>query len=105
MKKLVIAVCIIDVILLAFSVWIYIGKDRTAPTITFTENEVTYSAEMDMELLLDGVTAYDPEEGDVTHSVLVEKIGNEMDGKVMVTYIARDSVNNVVKAHRAIAVE
>lgn len=105
MKKIVAAVCVIDVILLALCVWIYVGKDRTAPTITLGDNQIQYSQGMDMDLLLEGVTAYDPEDGDVTASLLVEKIGNVMDGEVMVTYIARDSSNNVAKAYRAVKVK
>lgn len=105
MKKIVAAICAVDMILLAFCLYIYIGKDRTAPEITFDESSIHYSIGMDTNVLLEGVSAFDPEEGDVSDSILVEKIGNEMDGKVMVTYVARDSENNVVKAYRAVVVK
>ena len=34
-KKIVIILCVLDVILLGFSIFLYVGEDRTPPAIAF----------------------------------------------------------------------
>ena len=36
-KKIVIILCVLDVILLGFSIFLYVGEDRTTPVIVFGE--------------------------------------------------------------------
>ena len=103
-KKLVFIIGGIDILLLGISLFLYLGKDRTAPVITFTENSVSYEEGMDEALLLEGVTAVDTKDGDVSGSLLVEKIAGTTGKEVIVTYVARDSANNVGKASRAFPV-
>lgn len=74
-----------------------------APVITFESNllEVTTSATEDE--LLQGVTAYDAEDGDVTDSVLVETSTHFISDKtVEVTYAAFDSQGHVTKDKRSV---
>lgn len=101
-KKLVVVLCVIDVILLAFSVFLYVGEDRNEPVITFGEEGPVYREGMDDAELLAGVTASDREDGDVTDSLLIEKISGTGEGSVIVTYVARDSANNVAKVSRVL---
>ena len=103
-KKIVFIIGGIDIILLGISLFLYMGKDRTAPVITFAENPVSYEEGMDEALLLEGVTAVDAKDGDVSDSLLVEKIAGTTGKEVIVTYVARDSANNVGKASRAFPV-
>ena len=103
-KKLVFIIGGIDILLLGISLFLYLGKDRTAPVITFAENLVSYEEGMDEALLLEGVTAMDAKDGDVSGSLLVEKIAGTTGKEVIVTYVARDSANNVGKASRAFPV-
>ena len=95
MKKLVFIIAGIDIVLLAVCMFLYLGKDRTAPVISFGENAVSYEEGMDERLLLQGVVAMDEKDGDVSDSLLVEKIAGTNGKEVIVTYVARDSANNV----------
>ena len=58
-----------------------------------------------MNQLLEGVTAYDSHDGDVTASLLIEKVTETGNGKVIVTYAAVDSSNNVAEQSRILKVE
>ena len=104
-KKIVAVIGAIDVVLLLVCVVLYLGKDRKGPEIIFDEEkQIVYSEEMDVELLLEGVTAVDEKDGDVSESLLVEKVAGTNGREVIVTYVARDGANNVGKASRAFAV-
>lgn len=90
--------------LLAGNVVIYIGKDRNGPEITVPQEEFTYVAGSDTSALLNGVTAVDDRDGDVTSTVTVESIiPNEDQTGASVVYVAKDSKNNVTKATRLIS--
>lgn len=90
--------------LLAGNVVIYIGKDRNGPEITVPQEELTYVAGSDTSALLNGVTAVDDRDGDVTSTVTVESIiPNEDQTGASVVYVAKDSKNNVTKATRLIS--
>lgn len=91
-----------DAALIAASVFLYLELDRTAPVISFadTDKQLVYRENMSDEKLLEGVSAFDDVDGDVTDSVLVEKISETADGSVIVTYVALDSADNVAKRSR-----
>lgn len=99
-RGITIAVCAADAALLALSIFLSMGQDRTAPVISFVQNELTYSDGMDESLLLEDVEAVDDRDGDVSDSLLIEKIAVTTKGDVIVTYAAMDSSNNVAKASR-----
>ena len=86
-KKIVLIIGGIDIVLLGISLFLYLGKDRTAPVITFAENPVSYEEGMDEALLLEGVTAMDAKDGDVSGSLLVEKIAGTTGKEGSVTYV------------------
>ena len=102
MRKIVIILCTLDVILMAHSVVLYLDEDRTAPVIHMEETQMEYREGMTDEELLAGVTATDETDGDVTGSLVVEKVSEIGDGTVIVTFGARDRSNNVVKMSRII---
>lgn len=87
-------------------VYRYLAKQKTsgeAPVITFDNNllEVTTSA-TEAELL-QGVTATDAEDGDVTDSLLIETSTHFIsDTTIEVTYAAFDSQGHVSKATRSV---
>ena len=93
-------VCAIDALLLAGCIYLYVNQDRTAPVISFSNEEIVYTDGMGEEELLSGVSAYDEQDGDVSYSLLVEKVSNAADGQVIVTYAAKDASNNVTKNSR-----
>ena len=104
-KKIVAVVGAIDVVLLVVCLVLYLGKDRKGPEIFFDEEkQIEYAEGMDEALLLEGVTAVDEKDGDVSDSLLVEKVAGTNGKEVIVTYVARDGANNVGKASRAFTV-
>ena len=102
MRKIVIILCTLDVILMAMSVVLYLDEDRTAPVIHVEDVEMEYREGMTDEELLAGVTAMDETDGDVTGSLVVEKVSEVGNGTVIVTVGARDGSGNVAKASRII---
>ena len=74
-KKIVAVVGAIDVVLLVVCLVLYLGKDRKGPEIFFDEErQIEYTEGMDEALLLEGVTAVDEKDGDVSDSLLVEDV-------------------------------
>lgn len=102
MKIAVIGFSIADAVLIAASAFLYMNLDRAAPTISFADDDkrMIYTESMKEDELLEGVSAADDVDGDVTDSVLIEKISETADGNVIVTYVALDSSNNVAKRSR-----
>ena len=99
MKKLKIAT--LSILLLStaafiiFSIYDLITHDGKPPVIKCSE-EITVSVEADEEELLKGVTAKDDKSGDVSDSLVVEKISDFIeDNTRIVTYAAIDEKGNV----------
>ena len=89
--------------LLAGNVVVYIGEDRNGPEISVPQEEITYVAGTDTSALLNGVTAQDDRDGDVTDTVTIESIiPNANQTGASVVYVAKDSKNNVTKETRTI---
>lgn len=97
-RRLTVLFIILDLALIGAGGWLYIHTDREKPVLQFSENMAeVYEETMDEAELLQGVTAIDETDGDVTASVLIEKIVEASDGTIIVTYAARDKSNNVAK--------
>ena len=62
------------VILGAVSVFIYISKDHTPPEISIEKQDITYTEGDSYEGLMEGVTATDNIDGDLTDQVFVDRI-------------------------------
>lgn len=102
-KGIVIGICVVDAALFGLSIFLYMNQDRTAPVIVFPEEIPAYSENMNESLLMTGVRAVDDRDGDVSGSLLIEKIAETSKGDVIVTYAAVDSSNNVAKASRILS--
>lgn len=77
--------------------------DTQPPQITVAEEALSLSVQDPQSALLAGVTATDDRDGDVTASLVVERVKlAEDDGTVKVTYAAFDSAGNVAKATRQV---
>lgn len=75
--------------------------DSSGPVISLQTSEIQVSIHDGDEVLLQGITAEDKKDGDVTDSLIVEQISNFYeDGKRIVTYAAFDSDNHITKAQR-----
>ena len=78
-------------------------RDTAAPVISFAEDALSLSVHDAQDVLLDGVTAWDDRDGDVTASLVVEGVSSiHSDDSATVTYAAFDRAGNVTKAQRAV---
>lgn len=92
---------ILNLLAIAVGVVLYLGEDKTAPELTLKEVEYLYEEGITEEILLEGVNAWDAQDGDVTDKVVVEKIITDKgQKKATVTYGVADSAGNVSRAFR-----
>lgn len=103
MRKLYCAgIAALVLLLSGASAWIVISRDREGPEIVIEEREdLSWNPDMEKSDLLQGVTAADNRDGDVTESLMVESVRQEGD-KAIVTYVAKDSNQNVTKKSKAV---
>lgn len=97
-KKLGVLMAIICVGLVAFVAWTRVGADKTGPEIRYGNESLVYHEGMSDSELLEGVTAFDEKDGDVTDSLAVESAYPVEDGQVVVVYVAKDKSNNITKS-------
>lgn len=75
----------------------------TTPPVIHMEGELTVSILDGQEALLQGVTATDDTDGDVSGSIVMQSVKLlDRSGTVLVTYAAFDSAGNVAKAQRQV---
>lgn len=87
----------------AYLFWIHNNLDTTGPVITVDEELLEISVEDPEEALMQGVTAVDDRDGDVTDGMLVESVyGINGDNLATVTYAAFDKAGNVSKVQRQV---
>lgn len=90
-------------VLLGYRTLNRLRTDTTPPVITVEENTLELSALEPREALLQGVSARDNADGDVTGSLVVESVRLlRSDGTVTVTYAAFDKSGNVAKQTREV---
>lgn len=84
-----------ELLIAAVCLWLIFNRDTGGPVIQIDPSvQALYSAD-NQESLLNGVTAYDEKDGDVTDSIIIKGIIERTDGKVLVSYAAKDKDNNV----------
>ena len=102
-KGLKITLTIVAVVLTVLSVLTVTFTDSKGPKITVEQKSITYVNGDDKTSLLDGVSAYDTVDGDVTVSLIVKDITVLNSGDTAkVTYAARDNSNNISEAYRIV---
>ena len=102
-KGLKITLTIVAVVLTVLSVLTVTFTDSKGPKITVEQKSITYVNGDDKASLLDGVSAYDAVDGDVTVSLIVKDITVLNSGDTAkVTYAARDNRNNISEAYRIV---
>lgn len=84
--------------------WMVLRRlDNPPPKITFDEELLLVSVDASQEELLQGVHAVDPEDGDVSDSIMIESMSNLLEGNQrIVIYAAFDGDNHVGKSQRRI---
>ncbi|WOO38840.1 DUF5011 domain-containing protein [Anaerocolumna sp. AGMB13020] len=96
MKKFIILSGIITSLLFAMLIYIVVKEDKTAPVIHINNESLVYREGEDTTYLLQGITAEDDIDGDVTATVMVGDLITMPDGTAAkITYLAKDSSNNV----------
>lgn len=100
------SICLFIVSLLVFGVFQYkerIIKDQTGPVFSMSDDALTVSVKDSATALLEGITAVDAGDGDVTDSIIVEAVSPFTGtGHRIVSYAAFDSDNHVTHAKRSI---
>lgn len=98
-KWLIVLMAVVAVGVTGIMGWLYVSEDRKGPEITIAESKKnSYTADMTTNELLEGVTATDEKDGDVSDSLTVENVyPNERGDEVTVVYVAKDRSNNVTK--------
>ena len=87
----------------AFVVFDFLRQDKTPPVITIPQEPCVMSVADPKEKMLEGVTAKDNRSGDVTASVVVEKVSSFLeDGSRIITYAAIDGSGNVGRGERTL---
>ena len=97
---------IIFVLALAAFVFFYFKTrmdDRIAPVISMEEDEISVSIDSSEKKLLDGVTAEDNKDGDLTDRIILENLSNfTKPGQRVATYAVFDSSGNLARASRVV---
>lgn len=98
--------CIFVAVILAFAVVLYtdvIRPDKSIPEITVSEEILDVKIGVDDKTLLEGVTAFDKKDGDLTDRVIVESISKFKEkGICTVNYAVCDNDHHVANAQRDI---
>ncbi len=101
-----ITIIVFSLTLVAFVLFTMIDElttDRTLPEIAISSEELEISVNDKKDVLLEGVTAYDGKDGDITDKVLIESISKFIKpGVCTVTYAVSDSDRHVAKVTRTI---
>jgi hypothetical protein len=107
MKKIRIAsliLLIIAVVLFgAYKIKEFSTRDNTPPVITLPSDTITASVSITEEELLEGVVATDNKSGDVTDTLVIEKISSFTEEHTrIITYAALDDKHNVGRIQRTL---
>lgn len=81
----------------------YKNQDRTAPVITVSNKKMSYTAGDSYDGLLEGVTAKDDRDGDLTDEVFVDRVVPTSKKKAVVYYGVMDKSNNVGTARKTVS--
>lgn len=102
-KKATIILSILCVAFLAVAVWLFLLQDRQAPVITIDDSiKPVYTEGVTNETLLEGVTAKDDRDGNLTDKVFINELRETEDGRMQVMYAVMDSSNHVSIAYRIV---
>ena len=104
MRRNVLFIVVLIICIGAFSLYLLIDRqntDRERPTITVSKEALELSVQAPQEAYLQGVTAFDDKDGDVTASLVVSSVRLlDSDGTIEVTYAAFDKAGNVASTVR-----
>ena len=93
------AACAVLTVIAAF---IYLRQDNKPPEIKIEERDITYTEGDGYEALMEGVSAMDKVDGDLTGKVFVSKIVLTGDDSAIVYYGVMDEHKNIGTARRRV---
>ena len=100
-KNVTALMSVLTVVLLGLCAFLYMGEDRKGPGITFEDRTISYREGGNNSELLEGVSAVDDRNGDVSDTLRVDRVTEiQSSDYVVVTYIAKDDSNNITKGDR-----
>lgn len=104
MKRVILALLILGCIGAgSLYYWMGMKEDKVPPVISFSDELVLYREGEDTDQLLQGVTAEDEVDGNVTDTVVVESVlPMKSQTAATVIYYAKDRSNNIVQASRRV---
>ena len=89
------------ILLIGYQLYQNMKEDSSGPYFNHNDDMITVSIDDPESVLLEGITATDKKDGDVTDSILVEKLSGLYDSnKRTVTYVAFDSDDHISKMER-----
>ena len=103
--RIIVVVCFLVVSVFFATTYIeeYRAMDNTLPVITVKEDKLELSVNDGEEKLLEGITAFDEKDGDITDKVIVESVSKFIKpGVCKVKYAVCDSNNHVANATRKV---
>ena len=93
----------LNILLIAVCIIFYLGLDKTAPEITLGEVSYVYETDLPVSFLMEEVTAYDEQDGNLTDQVVIEKVVTDKVKKTAtITYGVSDSAGNVSRVTRTL---
>lgn len=107
MRKIQIAVIAFFILSLValggFKIWSNLDKDETRPVIECPESSIKVSVKEGEKALLEGLTARDDVDGDLTDAIRISSISHFAEqGKRTVEYVVFDSSNNFATCTRTV---
>ncbi len=105
-KKIIGIMIFLCVILAGATLYIEGQEDHTGPEIIDDGSvDLIYSPDMSETELLEGISAIDDKDGDVSDTLTVESVYEIDDSSVVVSYAAKDNDNNITKYKRTLKAE
>lgn len=81
---------------------LYLGQDRQAPIISIEEETFSYQEDRGDNQFLQGVSAEDNRDGDLSEEIFIDKVVPTDDGRAVVYYGVLDKSKNVGRASRIV---
>ena len=104
MAKKILTVLITGIGCLVLMIIVILFSDRKAPKITISSvRPIDVTCELDIKQALEGVSAIDNKDGDLTEAIFIEEQSEDLiiqSGKI--TYVAVDEAKNVAKLTRTV---
>lgn len=104
-NRVVILMGIIAAVCVVVSIFLYFTSKNTEPVIVIPDETITYEEGGDLSILLNGVTASDKEDGDISSKIFIDEIVVLSDTSAQVIYGVVDSDGSSITATRDIGYE